>query len=163
MKRFQRNQLYELKEGKQFTDRIVRSSDGEMFHVHGVVLASLSNKMNLLLKNSNDDLTLPLSNEVVASIIQMAYTGTCDIREDTIEDMLKAAKKYQMKPLLVVCGNFLCSEVRVDNAVQFFRLSKKYSCEHHFISSLQRFIALNIKSIMDITDAYFEVFCHQSV
>ena len=98
--------LHKLMKDDDFVDLAV-STDGIQTNAHGIVMASLSEDMMEVVSVENGELQLDFSTEVVKSMIQLVYQGTCTITNDTVGPLLKLANAYNIDILKKVCGDFL--------------------------------------------------------
>ncbi|XP_075395268.1 kelch-like protein 4 isoform X1 [Tenrec ecaudatus] len=76
------------------------------------------------------------------SLVQYAYTGHLQLKEETIENLLSAACLLQLTPVIDVCSNFLIKQLHPSNClgIRFFgdaqgcaellKVAHKYTMEH---------------------------------
>ncbi|KAI5937095.1 Kelch-like protein 4, partial [Manis javanica] len=76
------------------------------------------------------------------SLVQYAYTGVLQLKEDTIENLLGAACFLQLTEVIEVCSNFLIKQLHPSNCLgilsfgdaqgctELLRLAHKYTMEH---------------------------------
>jgi len=139
--------LLSLKDSETFVDKTLTSSDHTEFKVHGLVMASLSPTFSTMMKCSMVNTFIPYQKEVVEAFIKLAYTGTCQVMEAFVENILDAAKEYEIEHLTKICGDFLISVLSQSNALDIYQLSVKHCCEHTS-STICKFISKNFKSFI---------------
>ena len=138
--------LFALKNSSDFCDRILLSSDLQDFHVHSLVMASLSPSICAKMKAS--DTIIPFDKKIVEILVKFAYTGSCHLDDSTIVETLEAASMYQIKELIQLSGDFLVSDaLNISNASKFYDLSAKFCCDH-VTGRISKFISQNFKSFL---------------
>ena len=120
--------LLKLRDSGNFVDKILRNSDQEEISVHRIVMASLSPAISKMMEEDTDTF-LPYPMEVVHALVRLAYTGTCDLKDNSVGRILEAAKEYEIESLVKICGQFLVSQLAVGVGLSFYRMSVKHCCD----------------------------------
>ena len=141
--------LLKLRDSGDFVDKILRSSDQEEISVHRIVMSSLSLTMMKMME-TNTTTFLPYPKEVVQALVKLAYTGTCDLKDDSIGMILKAAKEYEIEPLVKICGQYLVSQLTEGVVLRFYRMSVKHCCDH-VSGSITKYICIKFKQFITRT------------
>ena len=143
--------LLKLRDSGDFIDKILRSSDQEEINVHRIVMASLSPAISKMME-ADIDTFFPYPKEVVQVLVKLAYTGTCELKADSVEKTLDAAKEYDIESLVKICGQFLVSHLTEGDVLSFFRMSVKYCCDH-VSGSITKHICVNFKRFITAEEA----------
>lgn len=137
---------------KTLCDGIIKSSGGNEFHVHRVILAASSSFFRALFVNnlgsqgdsSNCDHEAPDSEsghslgtrqvtlQGVASptlelIIEFAYTGQCRITTANVQDLITAADHLSVLRLVHQCVQFISDHTTVVNCLSVVRFARRYA------------------------------------
>ena len=144
--------LLKLRDSGDFVDKILRSSDQEEISVHRIVMSSLSLTMMKMME-TNTTTFLPYPKEVVQALVKLAYTGTCDLKDDSVGMILKAAKEYEIEPLVKICGQYLVSQLTEEVVLSFYRMSVKHCCDH-VSGSITKYICINFKRFITRQEAF---------
>ncbi|XP_074179769.1 kelch-like protein 4 [Rhinolophus sinicus] len=97
------------------------------------------------------------------SLVQYAYTGVLQLKEDTIENLLSAACLLQLTQVIEVCSNFLIKQLHPSNCLgirsfgdaqgctELLSVAHKYTMEH-FIEVIknQEFLMLPANEISEL-------------
>jgi len=120
-----------LRNGDKFHDLQVETSDGASFDVHFLPLAALAvGAFESYQKSGDAILRLDVSADVFKTILSLAYTGCCEIREGELISLLMAGTSLNIPSLLAHCGQYLLKDLSLFNAVDYYKLSNKYLCQH---------------------------------
>ena len=133
--------LFQLREENEFTDAVVRSQDGGCEKkVHGIILASLSpDFQQKLLLGRETSLNLPCSAEVVNCLINLAYTGGCEVKNEFVEEVLDTAQVYGIKALKKIGSQFLIDHLCDDSDGEVCSNVEIYNCRENSWSQGENF------------------------
>ena len=141
--------LKNLLETDNLKDKTLHTEDGAKIPVLSTAMASLSPDFCEMIKNPEKTLYIPFSAEVAKSIVQLAYTGTTTISEGILEELLRLAKLYSITHLTKICGDFILSDLKLENCLTSYRLGQKYCC-HHVIDGIQRFMCVSFSKLSSL-------------
>ena len=148
------NNAYAMQQSGLFTDVIIRSVDNVMNSAHKWVLTSLSPGLLTPLGDlAGAARSLPvvesnLTDQVLKRILELGYTGACQLSEDLFIPLLQAAHAYHIRPLLKLCGDYVLaaasspSPQSANITVRNFRLAQQHLCQH-VVEGLARLIRRN--------------------
>jgi len=122
--------LSRLRVTKAFNDKIITDTSDTEFHVSSLVISSLSPLLFELMKTPGLKVSLPFSGKVVQHMIDLAYTGYCDITVELLKPLLDLANTYDIRILKKLCADFISSTLSDNNIINFYRLSMQHVCEH---------------------------------
>ncbi|XP_065676838.1 kelch-like protein 12 isoform X1 [Hydra vulgaris] len=136
-----------------FCDVILRL-DGHEFSAHKIILASCSDyfyaMFNGNMKESKEKIIEinSVSLDVMKLVLNFIYTGSIQLSNDNVEDVLQAANLMLIKSLKDVCCRFLETLLTVNNCLGMQKFSESYACENLF-SITTNFIHENFGYVMD--------------
>ena len=87
----------------------------------------------------------------MSALLTFIYTGKTPSLEEHAENLLMAAEKYQMDQLKNVCVGDLCSNIEVNNCLNYLVIGDLYRADDLVKASLQ-FIARNKGSVFKSKD-----------
>lgn len=61
-------------------------------------------------------------------LVQYCYTGTIELREDTVETLLATACLLQLTAVVTACCNFLAKQLHPSNCLGFSLFAEQQSC-----------------------------------
>ncbi|XP_064459370.1 speckle-type POZ protein B-like [Ornithodoros turicata] len=131
------NRLYRT---GQFSDFVISAGNKE-FRVHKAVLAARSPVFLAMLvspsKESQEDrMTIEdLKPDAVEKMLAYMYTGKATGIGSVMNDLLRAADKYQMPLLKTMCAEWMKSELSAKNVADVFLLAATYSVPELMISA----------------------------
>uniref|UniRef100_A0A8D3ACN1 BTB domain-containing protein n=1 Tax=Scophthalmus maximus TaxID=52904 RepID=A0A8D3ACN1_SCOMX len=114
-------------EGK-FCDAIIQVQDVE-FPVHRVVLCDCSSYFQALFKHwmttHKKVFNIPgLTPEIMQLIIDFAYTGSVNVTEGNIQDLMLVADMLNVMDLMQACSSILCEQLRPENCIGIWQFTK---------------------------------------
>jgi hypothetical protein len=158
-----------LYKDQEFVD-ITLVVDGREFFCHKNVLAisspffmalfstsmSESQKEKITLKEI-DSLTMEL-------VLDYIYTGEVCMTEETVQDLLSAANRFQLLPLRAGCADFMRRHITVSNCIGVYFFAKAHECtglaakakeiinkQFSVLCQNQEFLALPADKLIEIT------------
>jgi len=122
--------LLELFESSRLSDVTLCVNDRQ-FSAHKVILAAHSPVFAAMFedeRNNNNRVEITgMDNEVLQEMLKFIYTGELSNLEKMAFNLIKAAVKYQLKTLEVVCEEWILSELSLTTAAEFLILADKYN------------------------------------
>lgn len=92
------------------------------------------------------EIHLNVSLEIMTLIIDYAYTGTCDITWQNVQELFSSANEYEILGLLELCIQFLETNLTLKNCIGIFVNAKQYFCKELF-DNTKVFILKNFEII----------------
>ena len=122
----------------EFTkDCWVKTSDGDLFKIHAVYLAEISDMINEQLlgeRSHHYHRTSPsdifITTPTFKSIMDVVYEGSCAIDQHNLENLLATGTQYNIKCVLNLCGQFMLGSIRLDNSISYYKKATVHLCEH---------------------------------
>lgn len=104
---------------------MIQCGENKIFHIHRAILSAVSPYFKALytnsLKNGKADITEITIDIVPATIFELildfAYTGTCKITPENVEQLLSYADQFEVLGVIQLCCQFLLEELRPDNCL----------------------------------------------
>ncbi|XP_072756331.1 kelch-like protein 10 [Anoplolepis gracilipes] len=146
----------ELRANQQLCDGVIRCPGDQVFPVHRAILSAVSPYFKALFTNSlkggktetSEVVISSVPGEIFTLILDYAYTGTCSINADTVEQLLPVADQFEVLGIVQLCCQFLLEELRPENCLGIFKFARHYFCRdlekqgrkyirHHFKQILQ--------------------------
>uniref|UniRef100_A0A3P9DJW6 Kelch like family member 10 n=1 Tax=Maylandia zebra TaxID=106582 RepID=A0A3P9DJW6_9CICH len=177
----------------QFCDAIIKVEDVE-FPVHRIILCNCTPYFRALFTHCSDPdkqvFNIPgLSSEMMALIINFAYTGSVSITGENVVELLMAADQFNAMDIVKLCSDFLGEQLCPENCVGIWQFTKvclspelRTKTYHYIISNFEQvvleeeFLHLTVEELADILDredlnvweTTFEIhshilFCHLSI
>ncbi|KAI7808341.1 kelch-like protein 23 isoform X2 [Triplophysa rosa] len=131
--------LHQFHTSGLFTDIALRSSSGQVFHCHKVVLSARSSYFKLMFtldmrERENDIISLPCTDgNILGSLINYVYTSKISITQTNVQSLLEAADLLQFTSVKKACENFLIRLLDIDNCLGMHSFAELHVC-----STLQR-------------------------
>lgn len=77
--------------------------------------------------------------EIFSLILDYAYTGTCNVNVDNVEQLLPFADQFEVLGIVQLCCQFLLQELRPDNCLgkSFIKATKLRSEKHKSCSTVK--------------------------
>lgn len=148
--------IYTFRYGTVPTDVTLNCQD-RYFHCHKSVLASKSTVFAAMFNSNLYDAFsafIPLEcidYATLYEIILYIYTGTAPELAKKACRLLRPAAMYHLIELKMVCENFACEQLNIDNAVELLLLS--FSCETVRLKEIAlEFVAQNIDDMLQMKD-----------
>ncbi|CAD1474074.1 unnamed protein product, partial [Heterotrigona itama] len=146
----------ELRANQQLCDGAIRCATGQVFPVHRAILSAVSPYFKALFTNSLKSGKTEITEVAIESvpgkifslILDYAYTGTCNVNADNVEQLLPLADQFEVLGVVQLCCQFLLQELRPENCLGIFNFARHYFCRdleekgrkyicHHFKRILQ--------------------------
>ncbi|XP_055838277.1 kelch-like protein 2 [Episyrphus balteatus] len=116
------NQLTFL-EKHELSDICIIASDDVEFHAHKIILSAGSDFFRTMFNGALMESKAvqvkikEVNGDILKLILIFIYTGAIDLQTDTVEDILRAAKFFQIKALIEECYNFMFEELDCSNCL----------------------------------------------
>ena len=140
-----------IKASESLKDRVVCTKDDETFHVHSVLLSSLSESILKTFSekytNINAVVTFDMDSSEFKVLEQLAYTGHCDVHEENLASLAATARNFAVPALSNICGRSLLDCLNIHNCVHLFRIASKNLC-HHVTEKVLYFIKVNFSDLI---------------
>ncbi|XP_076734428.1 kelch-like protein 10 isoform X2 [Maylandia zebra] len=112
----------------QFCDAIIKVEDVE-FPVHRIILCNCTPYFRALFTHCSDPdkqvFNIPgLSSEMMALIINFAYTGSVSITGENVVELLMAADQFNAMDIVKLCSDFLGEQLCPENCVGIWQFTK---------------------------------------
>ncbi|XP_060819012.1 kelch-like protein 10 [Bombus pascuorum] len=146
----------ELRANQQLCDGAIRCATGHIFPVHRAILSAVSPYFKALFTNSlkggktetTEVVIDSVPGKIFSLILDYAYTGTCNVNADNVEQLLPLADQFEVLGVVQICCQFLLQELRPENCLGIFKFARHYFCRdleekgrkyirHHFKRILQ--------------------------
>ncbi|XP_076685259.1 kelch-like protein 10 [Andrena cerasifolii] len=146
----------ELRANQQLCDGAIRCAKGHVFPVHRAILSAVSPFFKALFTNSlkagkteTTEVAIDsVPHKIFSLILDYAYTGTCNVNPDNVEQLLPLADQFEVLGVVQLCCRFLLQELRPENCLGIFKFARHYFCRdleekgrkyirHHFKRILQ--------------------------
>ncbi|WAR03750.1 KLH20-like protein [Mya arenaria] len=122
-----------LYKDKEFVD-VTLVVDGREFNCHRNVLAISSPFFMALFstpmsENGQDKITLrEIDKLTMELVLDYIYTGEVIMSEETVQDLLSAANRFQLLPLRTGCADFMRKHITVSNCIGVYFFAKAHEC-----------------------------------
>ncbi|XP_042077545.1 kelch-like protein 10 [Haplochromis burtoni] len=155
-------------EGK-FCDAIIKVEDVE-FPVHKIILCNCTPYFRALFTSWSDPdkqvFNIPgLSPEMMALIIDFAYTGSVSVTEENAVELLMAADQLNVMDIVKICSDFVGEQLCAENCVGIWQFTKVHlspelraKAFHYIISNFEQvvlqeeFLQLTVEELDDILE-----------
>ncbi|XP_060079210.1 kelch-like protein 28 [Ylistrum balloti] len=113
---------------------VTLSVDGHKLPAHRVVLAAASPYFKAMftldLNESRQDVVelFEVDFESVSQVVTYAYTGTLEICQENVQNLLAAASLFQIIPVQKACARFLETQLDNNNCVGIYCFAQAHSC-----------------------------------
>lgn len=84
-------------------------------------------------------------------LVQYCYTGTIELREETVETLLATACLLQLTAVVTACCNFLAKQLHPSNCLGFALFAEQQSCN----TLLKLASAYTNSHFMQVKDCFF--------
>lgn len=110
---------------QQLCDGAVRCAGDQLFPVHRVILSAASPYFKALFTNrlkrekcdTNEVYIGNVPGEIFGLILDYAYTGSCNVTADNVEQLLPLADQFEVLGVVQLCCQFLLQELRPENCL----------------------------------------------
>lgn len=117
-----------------------------------------------LRESQEDEITLgDVKGDALQLLVQYCYTGTIELREETVETLLSTACLLQITSVVTACCNFLARQLHPSNCLGFalfaeqqscntlLKLATQYTCQHFMqVSRNQEFFQLSCEQLSNL-------------
>ena len=119
-------ELVSMRAAGELFDYVIKGCETS-FYIHSIVLAAMSPVFRALLRADIDEGTFPsIPDDIMAKVIDYAYTGTCTFSEYELMNLIKAAHYLQMPKLLKLCETKITAVLEPNNCFSWLRLSERF-------------------------------------
>ncbi|XP_043287377.1 kelch-like protein 10 isoform X2 [Venturia canescens] len=151
----------ELRANQQLCDGAVRCGMDQVFPVHRVILSAVSPYFKALftscLKGGKSEINevsiSTVSADIFRLILDYAYTGTCKVTAENVEQLLPVADQFEVLGVVQLCCRFLLQELRPDNCLGIFKFARHYFCRD-LAERGRKFICHNLKQIVNESEEF---------
>lgn len=110
---------------QQLCDGAIRCATGHVFPVHRAILSAVSPYFKALFTNSlkggkteTTEVAIDsVPGKIFSLILDYAYTGTCNVNADNVEQLLPLADQFEVLGVVQLCCQFLLQELRPENCL----------------------------------------------
>lgn len=109
---------------QQLCDGVIRCPEDQVFPVHRAILSAVSPYFKALFTNSlkggkteTTEVIISVPGEIFSLILDYAYTGTCNVNADNVEQLLPLADQFEVLGIIQLCCQFLLQELRPENCL----------------------------------------------
>lgn len=158
------NTLREMRECGQLCDALLKCEGGE-FQVHRAIMSACSPYFRALFTNSmkDNDSRKPnsyfipgIDADMLAIIIEFAYTRICYITEETVQRLLAAADQFNILGIVRECCEFIGRRIDVTNCFSIKKFANAYFCRD-LEERAHRFIMKKFPQIATKNDEYLDL------
>lgn len=142
---------------KKYTD-VILVVGKQQFKTHKVMLAAHSPVFDAMLSPPENPNQRPnqikindFDCEVVQEMLSYIYTGSSPKMEQLADRLLKAAEKFGIGGLKILCEQALCRSLSVDNAVKYQALATLYNA-NHLKQIVKHYIQRNIVEVQETNE-----------
>ncbi|XP_077283530.1 kelch-like protein 5 [Arctopsyche grandis] len=113
---------------------VVLIANGHRFPAHRLVLSSASEYFSAmftgqLIESTQNEITLEnVEVEAMQALIPYCYTGIIDLQEETVENILSAARLLQLNAVVNACCDFLQQQLHPSNCLGIAMFAEQQSC-----------------------------------
>ncbi|KYN04498.1 PREDICTED: kelch-like protein 10 [Cyphomyrmex costatus] len=144
----------ELRANQQLCDGVIRCTEDQVFPVHRAILSAVSPYFKALFTNSlkggkteTTEVVISVPGEIFSLILDYAYTGTCNVNADNVEQLLPLADQFEVLGIIQLCCQFLLQELRPENCLGIFKFARHYFC-HDLEKQGRKYIRHHFKRIL---------------
>ncbi|KAI2808905.1 hypothetical protein BLOT_000046 [Blomia tropicalis] len=128
--------LRKLRDESKFTDVILCLSDGKEIPSHKAILGCRSSAFEAMFSHDkmseNQDNRVKIddiSSEIMEIILNFVYGKDINVKMEYARDIITAADKYDLKPLIKLCIETMIEHLEVENAAEIFYLADLHSLD----------------------------------
>lgn len=129
------NRMEEFRANEILCDVVLESSDGALFKVHKVVLASCSSYFQAMFtsemrESREDKIKMALESHVLKVLVEFAYTCKMDLKSlADVKAVLVAANMLLFSGAETICVDFICKKINTRNCVDIITFAEVISSE----------------------------------
>lgn len=113
---------------QQLCDGAIRCARDQVFPVHRAILSAVSPYFKALFTNSlkagrteaTEVAIGSVPGEIFGLILDYAYTGTCNVTAENVEQLLPLADQFEVLGVIQLCCMFLLQELKPENCLGNF-------------------------------------------
>ncbi|KYN13828.1 PREDICTED: kelch-like protein 10 isoform X1 [Trachymyrmex cornetzi] len=157
----------ELRANQQLCDGVIRCLEDQVFPVHRAILSAVSPYFKALFTNSlkggkteTTELVISVPGEIFGLILDYAYTGTCNVNADNVEQLLPLADQFEVLGIIQLCCQFLLQELRPENCLGIFKFARHYFC-HDLEKQGRKYIRHHFKRILQESAEFKDLLCDE--
>lgn len=138
---------------QKFSDLTVISADEKKMHVHKAILASRSPVFEAMFEHDMAEKSQSIVTiedfefDVLLEMFRFIYCGKVNEIDAILCQLLKAAEKYSVEGLKLMCEETMVDQLSEDNAIEFLVEADKNNAVFSKIRVI-KFIAVNLKSFL---------------
>ncbi|XP_041987203.1 kelch-like protein 10 [Aricia agestis] len=125
----------ELRLNDQLCDGVITCNDKKSIHIHRVILSAVSPYFRAIFVNSlrkgeqeETEIFVDVPSYYMNLILDYAYTGTCKVTEENVENLLPYADRFDVVGVIQLCCIFLLQQIRPHNCLGIFKFARCYFC-----------------------------------
>ena len=92
-----------------------------------------------------------ISSAVMEEVLEFIYTGSVEVTQENVEDLIAAANYLLIPGLKTISGRFLEEQMSESNCVSTFYFAEKYQCDE-LIANTTKFIHANFASVAEMDE-----------
>ncbi|XP_046492145.1 kelch-like protein 10 [Neodiprion pinetum] len=158
----------ELRANQQLCDGAIRCAKDQLFPVHRAILSAVSPYFKALFTNSlkggrSDTTEVVIScvpGEIFGLILDYAYTGTCTVTAENVEQLLPLADQFEVLGVIQLCCLFLLQELRPENCLGIFKFARHYFCRD-LEEKGRKYIRHHFKQILQESSEFKDLSCEE--
>ncbi|XP_066583829.1 kelch-like protein 10 [Prorops nasuta] len=144
----------ELRSNEQLCDGLINCARDRSFPIHRAILSAVSPYFKALFvnslksgKNETNEVSIDFASpDIFRLILDYAYTGTCNVTADNVEQLLPLADQFEVLGIVQLCCQFLLQELRPENCLGIVKFARYYFC-NSLEEKGRKFIRYRFKSI----------------
>ena len=127
---------------------IVETLENHQVSVYFMLLAAISEPLfQTFLSSRNKKVKLDISRSMLKLIMDIGYSGNCNIEDEDFDEVLSTAHRFKILHLGKICGETVMSQLTDQNALDSYRKSSKFLCEH-YTNRVKKFILRQFPDIV---------------
>lgn len=145
----------------KFSDLTVISAEGKKLYLHKSILASRSPVFAAvfehdMIENQKNVINIEdIEYAVLSEVFRFIYSGKVHEISSRLFDILRAADKYAIEGLKILCEETMLYEIKLENAINYLIEADKYNC-----SNVNKIIDFIVSAASDIVQRpEFEALC----
>lgn len=155
--------MYEMRD--KLCDVCLITDDGHEIVAHRVVLASALQYFNAMFVGSggqykesglNEILMQKMDGSALDHIVKWCYTGSVEANENNVQQLLTAAKMIDCNDIVVICSEFIKSQLSAENALGIYAFAELLGCIE-LQNYTQQFIHSNFVSIANQSEEFTQL------
>ncbi|KAI0226983.1 Kelch-like protein 21 [Lamellibrachia satsuma] len=157
--------LHKMRQNEQYTDVTLLSGDVH-FRCHRIVLEAASDYFKAMFRcgleeSTSATVTLTMEPEILTNIVDYMYTGEIQLTVDNVESLVKAGDLLQLGCLKYTCEDFMASQVKLHNFVEYYRFALLYRLDQ-LQKVTKQFVFAAFKTVA-LTPEFKELTCRELI